>query len=69
MVYFSWQPRTSYAPILIGAVPLSVVRVKCSSVWAVVGDRGFFWSGVSSSLSFSSLLLFLVIALVASTAW
>ena len=69
-MYFSWQPRTSYATIVIGAVPLSVVRVKhCSSEWAVVGDRVFFGSGVSSSRSFASLLRFLVTALVASTAW
>ena len=68
-MYFNWQPRTSYAPIVIGAVPLSVVRVKCSSVWAVVGDRGFFGSGVSGRLTFAFLLLFLVAALVASAAW
>ena len=68
-MYLSWQPRASYAPIVIGAVPLSVVRVKhCSSEWAVVGDRVFFGSGVSNSRSFASLLRFLVIALVASTA-
>ena len=69
-MYFSWQPRTSYATIVIGAVPLSVVRVKhCSSVWAVVGDRGFFGSGVSGRLTFAFLLLFFVAALVASTTW
>ena len=68
-MYFSWRPRTSYSTIVIGTVPLSVVRVKHgSSEWAVVGDRVFFGSGVSSSRSFASLLRFLVTALVASTA-
>ena len=60
----------SCSTIVIGTVPLCVVRVKHGSAeWAVVGGSVFFGSGVFNSATFASLLRFLDTAVVASKTW